>query len=476
MQITKEMLSPAVMSQDDVAAFVARYGQGPEGIVLFAIEILGLEPDDNQILILQSLFYSDYISISSGRGIGKTYSISIIALWVLCTRPNAKVLVTSNTADQSKNTLWQPLNKILKASKVADWFQGNSMNIWFKGNPEGPNIQRLIWSEHNVEAVSGYHSTNMIYLCDEASKYPNVVIENLYASCTETWNKMFLFSNPTRNSGYFYDTAEKPAWTFHEIDSRSSKHTDKSKIQELIDENGEDSDVVRVQVLGKFPRLSATNIISDDIVRKSMSAAKPNIKANYVVSIGLDVGGGGDPSVWFIRIGLWCAEIVKLNTEDQETIISKSVQLVEKYKADFLCYDKTGIGHFLGGPLSQRVKQTCQVIGVQKGEASPEQDCVKKRDWIYRRFADWFKAGGVIGQRPEIRRQLLVTEFFYDINGKIKLILKELIKKELNGQSPNEADAGALSCGYVGDLIHQPFNRKISESTLASDLLESSKW
>jgi len=41
---------------------------------------------------------------------------------------------------------------------------------------------------------------------------------------------MLLTSNPTRNSGYFYDTSEKDNWEFLEIDSRSSRHTDKGKI------------------------------------------------------------------------------------------------------------------------------------------------------------------------------------------------------------------------------------------------------
>ena len=73
-------------------AFQSRYRDDP---FLFCEEILGLVPDENQRKIIQSVLDNKYSAVSSGRGIGKTFVITMLAGWTLTTRPEAVVLVTS---------------------------------------------------------------------------------------------------------------------------------------------------------------------------------------------------------------------------------------------------------------------------------------------------------------------------------------------------------------------------------------------
>ena len=221
MQLSSEYFHPDRFSKEDLAAFIQRYKDEP---VLFAQEILGLNPDDNQRRIIQSVVEHKYTSVGSGRGIGKTYVIAMLSIWALCTKPEMIVLVSSNTASQSKSTIWAPLLKILAASSVADWFETTTELIYYKGDSSTAYIKRLIWSEHNHEAVAGYHSDNMLYLLDEASKYPSAVIDTIRGSCTQDWNKILLTSNPTQTSGYFYETYSNPRWNFLEIDSLMLNH------------------------------------------------------------------------------------------------------------------------------------------------------------------------------------------------------------------------------------------------------------
>jgi len=473
MQLNKELFALDRFTKEDLTLFIARYKDNP---VLFAQEILGLDPDDNQRAIIQSVLDNKYTSVGSGRGIGKTYVIAMLALWALCTKPEMIVLVSSNTASQSKSTIWAPLIKILSASSIADWFDVTTELIHFKGDSSTAYIKRLIWSEHNVEAVAGYHSDNMLYLLDEASKYPSAVIDTIRGSCTQDWNKILLTSNPTLTSGYFYETYSNPRWNFLEIDSRSSRHTNKEEIDAVIAEYGEDGDYTRVQVLGKFPRQSANSMIPSDILNASFSATPPASTDMDLTVIGLDVGAGKDKSVWTVRQGNSLVDVVSLTTPDDQQILDKSKELCAKYKADRLIYDRSGIGMFLQPRMEQACGPMVDVIGIVFSQSSPDPSCANIRDWMYKRLADWFKGGGIIGNRPDIKKQLTATVYVMTDKGQIKLIPKKDIIKEI-GHSPDEADSLALSCAFMGNLTAGiAINHSMNSHVVATSFANAISW
>jgi hypothetical protein len=476
MQLSKEMFNPDVLTAEDMLAFIKRYKDDP---VLFSIEILGLTPDKNQIAILEAIRDNDYTSVSAGRGIGKTITIAMASSWSIATQGGAKVMVSSNTDAQSKATLWAPLCSIIRKSLIGDWFEYTTELVHFKGDRDTAFIKRLVWSEHNIEAVSGYHAKNMLYCLDEASKFPNALIENLYASCTEENNKILLTSNPTKNSGYFYDTQERKLWKFMEIDSRSSVHTDKRKIQDLIDEFGMDSDVVRVQVLGKFPRYSTSSIISPDVIERSLAASKPNIQTNHVRVLGWDIAAeGGDANAFVVRYGPWLEHVEKVYAvdDDPEPLVQKIVELVKKYDIERIRFDKTGIGHRAKYLLKHRVPEHVDIVGVNFGAGSPDPDCVNSRDWIYKRLRDWFGAGGLLGPKKQFRDTLLATEYSRDVQGRLKLIPKKVIKSNLSEEECDICDALALTCGYSGNLMFGAPRKLFKNNNLAQMMMDAGNW
>lgn len=473
MKLSKEHFKLENLTQESIKLFIKRY---KNNIVLFVQEILLLEPDENQKQILEAIQANDYVTVSSGRGIGKSWTLSMIAIWTIACRAGAKVLVTSNTDAQSKSTLWPPLITMLKDSLISDWFEYTTELIHFKGDKESAFIKRLVWSENNVEAVSGYHAKNMIYLCDEASKYPNVILDNLYASCTESWNKMLLTSNPTRNTGYFYDTREKDTWEFLEIDSRKSKHTDKSKIQELIDTYGEDSDTVRVQVLGKFPRLTSSSILTGEEIAQTFSNVNPTVYDNSSITLGIDVGAGGDDTCFVIRRGPKIEEIISKPTPRKEQIIETARELYAKYAYHTLVFDRGNMAWHYADDFSYVLPKSVDIRGILFGEKPSMHGFRNNRAYIYSRLKDWVQAGGIIGaQHQHIKLQLQATECFYTDKGELQLISKDKIKKEI-GKSPDEADAIALSCGYAGDLLYSHFNQTESYKNINAMLMKASSW
>lgn len=473
MKLTKEVFNPDNLTAEDVLAFRLRYKDDP---VLFAKEILLIKPDANQRAILNTLRDNPLVAVSSGRGIGKTWVIGIASLWFMTTRPGAKILALANTAQQSASVLWPPLCTMLSKSLISEWFEYSTEMIYFKGDRDSSFIKRVTWSENSIESVSGFHSTHLLYVLDEASKMPSSLIENLYASCTETDNRMLLTSNPTRNSGYFFDVfSDSMYWKTICIDSRNSDHTDKNKIAELVDKYGEDSDVVRVQVRGLFPLVSSSTIISTSLLNESFNKAS-DLRATDSVSIGVDIGGGSDPTCWVVRKGRVIVELRKEYTEEDEKIMSVTQSLAEKHGAMRIQIDSTGVGHFIPGRLRKYLPPQVVITGINFSEKSPDPDCANMRAFMYRRIRDWMTAGGSISGHHAIRDQLQATEYFYDKNGKIQLRPKTDIVEAV-GHSPDEADALALSVGYTGDLNDINFNAKaINKGSLAKLMMSKSGW
>jgi len=64
-KLDKEMFHPDNLTMDDIKAFKKRYYNSP---ALFAEEILGILPDENQRTIMGLFQDNKRVSIASGRG------------------------------------------------------------------------------------------------------------------------------------------------------------------------------------------------------------------------------------------------------------------------------------------------------------------------------------------------------------------------------------------------------------------------
>lgn len=96
----------------------ARY-QGADGIVLFVREILGIEPADYQVDILQRFVTHKRIAVRGCHGLGKTALSAWVILWAMVAFPDdVKVIATASA--------WRQLIKytfpeVHKWAHKADW-------------------------------------------------------------------------------------------------------------------------------------------------------------------------------------------------------------------------------------------------------------------------------------------------------------------------------------------------------------------
>lgn len=444
------LFNPDRVTVDDVRAFRAKYR---DNIPAFALDVLGIELDENQVEIANAVRDGKRVAVVSGKGIGKSFVSGVLALWFYVLFPGAKVRLLANTDDQSLNVMWRPMCDIVEKSAFQSWFDPtNSQDVHIVNAPNGPSIHRMTWSAKSVENTAGVHADHLLFILDEASKLPSELIENIVGGLSGQDNRVLMCGNGTRSSGYFYNACQEGSrWKVLKIDARKSRWVNREAIDDFIAEKGLDSDAVRINVLGEFPKIGGSTIVPDAQIMAAMRREPVPTHGSAVVC-GMDVGGGGDPTVWVVRDGL---RIVAVEQDvsagaNEDALVRMTASVCSRFHVARILVDSTGLGHFLPSRLVTAMPGV-EVIGRNFGEASPDEGYANMRAWAFFRCREWFGLGVSIGDRPGLREELLAIEYRTNTNGKLALQPKDSIKAVL-GRSPNEADALALSCAYPGDL------------------------
>mgnify|MGYP003704347191 FL=1 len=205
------------------------------------------------------------IATASGHGIGKSATVAHLILWAFCTFPDTRGVVTANTETQLKTKTWAELGKWFNLC----WFGREHFNLTatglFSKDPERERtwrIDMIPWSEKNPAAFAGLHNQGkrILLVFDEGSEIPDIIWETAEGALTDSDTEIIwlAFGNPTRNTGRFRECFDggkfADQWQHNQIDSRTVRITNKSRLNNWVTAYGDDSDFVRVRVLGQFPR------------------------------------------------------------------------------------------------------------------------------------------------------------------------------------------------------------------------------
>lgn len=469
----KKSLDPENLTPEDIKAFRERYKANP---VLFCLEILGLELDKNQVKIAESVRDNRKTACISARGTGKSVCISALAIWFFTLSPNTKVICGANTHDQSYSVLWLKILELIRNSCIDKWFEVSQDYIYWDGARDLGYIHRITCGADKTENISGFHSPNELILLDEASSIPDRIILNLIAGLTEANNKILLSSNPTRNSGVLAEANEDGGWNCIHINGYDSRFTNKAFLDELVEKYGRDSDTVRVQVFGEFPKEFSDAICTSEVFRSCVDNV--NARPGDVV-MGLDVASsGGDLSVWCIRRGGHIIEFVEESSSTVESLTERTIHLVDQFKVDRIFVDATGLGWGVA-PVLQQNLPCIEIHGINFAEKAPNDRCSNYRAYMYMNLADAMKRGDVGFEKSlnclaEVREELTSTESKLGTDGKIKLEPKEKIREKL-GRSPDRSDSLALTFATEVQFMFTNTSR-FSKKSLDDSLFRAGLW
>lgn len=297
-------------------------------------------------------------AVSSGHGIGKSALTAWLVCWVMATRPNCKGIVTATTANQLETKTWAEIQKWMKKSIVADLFDIQATSIRAKESPESWRVDAITCKEENAEAFAGQHaaSSTPFYVFDEASGVPDAIFEVAEGGLTDGEPMMFLFGNPTRNSGRFFNCFHRQSrfWNLRKIDSRTVAITNKRQIEEWKNEYGEDSNFFRVRVRGEFPTIAADQWCDSALVDAAMARGEPPTNSATCAVVGVDVARfGDDDTVICTRIGKDATRFVRYNGLDTIQVVGHVKEEVRRLnrlglRKVHVFMDEGGVG---GGPV-----------------------------------------------------------------------------------------------------------------------------
>lgn len=402
---------------------------------------------------------------ASGHGPGKSALCSWIILFLMSTRPRCRGTVTANTSDQLKTKTWGELAKWLDLCITGHWFlyhnsKGN-MTLRHLVNPEKWRCDAYTCREENSEAFAGQHAidSTSFYIFDEASNVPSKIWEVAEGGLTDGEPMFFVYGNPTRNHGRFFEcfNRQRALWVTRQIDSRDCKFPNKELHKRWIAIWGIDSDYVRVRIRGLFPRAGDMQFIPSDVVSECMSVDPIYIDDDPLI-MGIDVARGGeDRNVICYRKGRdarsWPTYIIPgEKTRDSMLLVSKIVDLCDPTRArtykgiamvpDAIFVDETG----LGGPIVDRLRQLgLNVFGVNFG-SSPldKKHFVNRAAEMWFRMREWLMAGGSIKDHAELEMDLTARGFAHNNKDQLVLESKDDMKKR-DLASPDWGDALALT-------------------------------
>lgn len=466
-------LDPDNLTPEDVKAFRDRYRDDP---VLFCKEILGLELDENQTRIAESVRDNRKTACISARGCGKSVCVSALAIWFFTLAPNTKVVLGANTHAQSYSVLWLKTLELIQRSCISKWFETTQDYIYWLGARDLGYITRITCGADKVESISGFHAPNELILLDEASSIPDKIILNLISGLTEANNKIVLTTNPTRSTGVVAEADEGKGWNVIHIDGFSSKFTDKEHLKWLIERYGEDSDTVRVQVRGLFPKVSSDVLVTRELFESCETNENPH---GGDVVLGLDVAStGGDLSSWCVRRGGDIIHFDDESTSSVDSLVSKTISLVERFHVDRIFVDATGVGWTVPDILRSNMSNK-DIIGIQFAEKPKIQTpCINYRAWMYVNLRDHMRDGHVsFKQVPhmwtQLKEEMMATKVFLDQgNGKLKLGPKDDIRLVL-GRSPDVLDSLALTFATSEPFLSRP---RSETRSLDAGLFRAGLW
>ena len=420
--------------------------------------MLGVEPWERQIDILQAMAREPRVTVRSCNGAGKTICAAWCALWYLFSRPGSIVVTTAPTGHQVKNLLWRRIRQAFADSKTP--LPGRCQTQQIDCGADWYAIGMATDEEVNFQ---GPHSAaGVLLIGDEASGLKEWMFQAMSGSMTEPGAKQLLIGNPNDAAGSFYESHK--AWPvsqrFHISALDVPTHVLRADWKdEIAAEFGADSPVYQVRVLGEFPdqgedRLFPMSLVEAARLRELASDTQA------AVTVGVDVAyQGGDESVAYVRRGGQVIDAAYWRGFNTLESAGKVTPLAKGHGASMVNVDIIGYGAGCKDQLTVNFQGSKTAVnGVNVGEAARDKErFFNRRSELFWGLRQRFVDGDISIPESDnlLMDQLLTLRFTYTPRGQIKVASKDEIRKDrpanAKWQSCDRADALMLAFATAGN-------------------------
>ncbi|APQ14624.1 hypothetical protein BJP27_24570 (plasmid) [Pseudomonas oryzihabitans] len=267
-------------------AFAERYAFD---ITRFAIEVCGMDRITwQQVDLFDSVgSFGSRTTVSSGHGTGKTRSFAVIALWHMLCYADSNTYLTAPKLSTLQEGIWKELSTLKEMIEagphgwISAYFEIKAKKVYVVGASMRWFITCRTAPRGSPENMAGTHNNYLLWLGDEASGIPDANLKVIAGALTDKRNRFALASQPTRSSGFFYDTHH--AWSADSVDAKGNRgiwnalifNSEESPIvsdeflrDKALEYGGTDSVEYQIKVQGRFPEHSDKYLIG----RKSIEA------------------------------------------------------------------------------------------------------------------------------------------------------------------------------------------------------------
>jgi phage terminase large subunit len=452
--------------------------------------------------IIKDLVIHKKIAIKSGHGIGKSFLVAGIVLYLTYVW-HATGVTTAPTFRQVRRILW-----------------GEIHHMWNKArNPLGGRLNQVSldlddkWfvegfaTDKPESNIAGIHEENIFVVVDEAGGAHPDLFDVLDTILTSENSFVILIGNPIVAEGGFFE-AFKPGSGFktHTISCYEcpnvkhdrviySKLTVKKWVTEREKKWGKGSNLFLSRVEGEFPDESSDILISLKYLEAALQkGTEEGGVRDKIKSIGVDVARqGSDSTVVGIRWDSGFFEIKDTMNKKRETEVAGRVKfLYDQWLPEFkyrklkeitptlkrklegddsenesppfppINIDDIGAGGGVVDILVEDEYPANQIVVSEAPDAKADPELgifLNKRAQYYWKLKLEFEAGRVSVDDEELIFELSKMKVEFLRSGKIKIIDKEIIKKELNGRSPDRAESMMLAYSEEGSTLERDMLR-----------------
>lgn len=387
------------------------------------------------------------ISIRSGHGIGKSTTLAWLILWFLFTRPFSQVPCTAPTSDQLFDVLWKELAKwIYKLPKeIQTQFEWSTTYIRMKERPETWFARARTARKEAPEALAGIHGEHVLFICDEASGIPEEIYNVAEGALTGEKFLVILISNPTRLTGYFYDThhRDREAWQTLNFSSLDSPIVEADFAERIVEKHGRDSDEYAIRVLGDFPKADSVDakgyipLFSENDLHYTQDAT-----FNGTTRLGIDPAGEGKNKTAYVIRDAFKAKIVGLEEiSTPKGIAQRAMGFIKFYKVPKgeVYVDNFGVG---ANVVQELAIAGVRVQGVNVGDKAKQERFLNLRAEAYWNLKEWIRKGGEL-YWDDRWKELLTIKYRPTLANKIQIMPKDEMRK-VGLVSPDVADSFSL--------------------------------
>lgn len=429
--------------------WILRYRDNP---VLFAREVLEVEPDPWQAELMAAVAAGERrVSVRSGHGVGKSTTVAILCIWYLLTRYPVKIVITAPTSAQLFDALFAEIKRWVNIlpPQVQELLNVKSDRVEIRAAPETGFISARTSRAESPEALQGIHADNVLLIADEASGVPEAVFEAAAGSMSGEEACTILLGNPTRSSGFFFDTHNrlKDQWWTRRVSCVDSPRVSDAYVEEMKLRYGEDSNAYRVRVLGEFPLSDDDTVIPMHLIEAAMN--RDLIEDDKAPAIwALDVARfGTDRSALAKRRGQVITEVKKWAGLDLMQLTGAVVAEFNSQPTHLrpveILVDSIGLG---SGVVDRLRELRLPARGVNVSE-SPSM----KGTYQNLRAELWFATKAWLEQRgcripkdEDLMAELAGPRFKFSSSGKLQVESKDEMRKR-GLRSPDLADAVCLT-------------------------------